>query len=121
MLNGWFGLLAAPQLLVASLLLESGQMEAAAAADWRGWTSVIFMAVGASITGYGLWYYLIGKHPMNRVVPLMLLSPVLAVFLAALMLGEPLTLRTLAGGFVTIGGVAMIQFLKPGPRAAAGV
>ncbi len=118
-LNAWLGVLAAPQLFLASLVLESGQFEAALAADWRGWGAVVFMALGASITGYGLWYYLIGKYEVTRVVPLMLLSPVLAVLLAAGILAEPLTVRTVLGGLVTIAGVAMIQFLKPGPRRAA--
>ncbi|HSO41821.1 MAG TPA: EamA family transporter, partial [Rhodospirillales bacterium] len=68
-------------------------------------------------TAYGLWYYLLGKHQLNRVVPLTLLSPMLAVVLAVLILGEPITLRVVAGGLITIVGVAMIQFLKPAPPA----
>ena len=118
-LNAWLGVLTAPQLFVLSLLFEDHQLSRLAAADWRGWGAMVFMAVGASIAGYGLWYWLIGRHEVNRVVPLMLLSPVLAVLLAALLLGEPLTLRTVIGGLVTICGVAMIQFLKrPTARSA---
>lgn len=112
-LNAWMALLALPQLLIASLLLENGQMAALAAADWRGWGAIIYMAVGASIIAYGLWYYLVRKHEMNRVVPLTLLAPVLAVFLSALILDEPLTMRIIIGGTITIIGVAMIQFLRP--------
>jgi O-acetylserine/cysteine efflux transporter len=66
------------------------------------------MAIGASIIAYGLWYHLIGKHAMNSVVPLTLLSPVLAVGLAAPLLGEALTANVLIGGAVTLAGVAMI-------------
>jgi drug/metabolite transporter (DMT)-like permease len=52
---------------------------------------------------------------VNRLVPLTLLAPVLAVFLAAGSLKEPLTLNIVIGGAVTITiiGAAMIQFLKP--------
>jgi O-acetylserine/cysteine efflux transporter len=53
------------------------------------------------------------------VVPLTLLAPVLAVLLAALLLGEVLSLPILIGGALTISGVAMIQFLgarRTGPR-----
>ena len=46
-------------------------------------------------------------------MPLTLLAPMLAVFLAVAILKEPLTLNTVIGGGVTIIGVAMIQFLKP--------
>jgi O-acetylserine/cysteine efflux transporter len=112
-LNAWIALLACPQLLLASLLLESGQSHAVEAADWRAWGALVYMVVGASIVAYGLWYYLVGKYEMNRVVPLTLLSPVLAVGLAVPMLGEPLTPHVLIGGAVTLAGVAMIQFLRP--------
>ncbi len=115
-LNAWIALLAAPQLFLASALTEDGQLAAIAAADWRAWGAVAYMAVGASITAYGLWYYLIGKHEMNKVVPLTLLSPVLAVGLAVLILDEPVTARVIAGGLITIAGVAMIQFLQPAPK-----
>lgn len=118
-LNAWIAVFALPQFVVASLLLEHGQWAALAAADWRGWGGVVFMAVGASIIAYGIWYYLIRKYEMQRVVPLMLLAPVLAVFLAVLMLDEPLTARIVLGGMVTLAGVAMIQFLRPPPRPPA--
>lgn len=112
-LNAWIAVIAAPLLFTASALVEDGQVQAVAAAGWRGWGAVAYMAVAASITAYGLWYYLIGKHPLNRVVPLTLLSPVLAVGLAVLLLGEPITARIVIGGLLTVLGVAMIQFLKP--------
>jgi O-acetylserine/cysteine efflux transporter len=77
------------------------------------------MALGASITAYGLWYYLIGKYEVNRIVPMTLLSPVLAVGFAVLILDEPLTLRVVLGGLLTLAGVAMIQFLRPAARVPA--
>lgn len=116
-LNAWVAVIGAPILFAASAALEDGQLQAIADAGWRGWGTVVYMAVGASITAYGLWYYLLGKHQLNRVVPLTLLSPVLAVGLAVLILGEPITVRVIAGGLITIIGVAMIQFLKPAPPA----
>ena len=118
-LNAWVALLALPQLLLASFLLEHGQFEALAAADWRGWGAILYMAVGASITAYGLWYYLIGKYEVNRIVPMTLLSPVLAVVFAVLILDEPLSVRIVLGGALTLAGVAMIQFLRPAVRLPA--
>lgn len=114
-LNAWIAVIAAPLLLAASAVIEGGQAAAIATAGWRGWGAVVYMAVAASITAYGLWYYLVGKYPLNRIVPLTLLSPVLAVGLAVMILGEPVTARIIFGGLLTILGVAMIQFLKPSP------
>jgi O-acetylserine/cysteine efflux transporter len=117
-LNAWLAVLATPQLFVASMLTETGHLQALQGADWRAWGAIVYMALGASITAYGLWYYLIGKYEVNRLVPLMLLSPVLAVLLAVLFLGEPLTLRIIFGGAITLAGVAMIELLKPRPGPA---
>ena len=121
-LNAWLAVLACPQLLLASLLLEHGQQAAIADADWTAWGAMIYMAVGASIVAYGLWYYLIEKYEMNRIVPLTLLAPVFAIVLAVPMLGESISLHLLIGGAVTIAGVAMIHFLHPslaaGPLAS---
>ncbi len=60
-LNAWMALLAAPQLFIASAIFESGQIVALGEAGWRGWGSVVFMAIGVTIIGHGLWYRLIGK------------------------------------------------------------
>lgn len=110
-LNAWIAVLASPQLLLWSLLLETGQGEALRTANWLGWASIAYMALGASITAYGLWYHLVEKYEVNQVVPLTLLAPVLAVFLSALLLGEVLSAPIVMGGALTIAGVAMIQFL----------
>lgn len=109
LLNAWVSVLAAPQLALLSLSLESGQLDAAQAANWIGWGAVTYTALGASIGAYGLWYYLLGRHPMSRIVPLTLLAPVLGVCFSVLLLDEPLTLRLVLGGAVTIGGVGVIQ------------
>ena len=109
LLNAWVSILAAPQLALLSVTLEVGQLDAVRAADWRGWGAVAYMTLGSSIGAYGLWYYLLGRHPMSRIVPLTLLAPVLGVCFSILLLGEPLTLRLVIGGAVTIGGVGLIQ------------
>lgn len=114
-LNAWLAVMAVPQLVFASWLFEEGQMAALAAADWRGWGGMLYMAIAATVGAHGLWFYLIGKYPVNRVAPLTLITPVLAVGLSILFLEEPLTLRLLAGGAATLAGVALIQ-LHPGRR-----
>lgn len=117
-LNAWVALLSWPQLLVQSVVFETGQAAALAAADPRAWGTIAYMAIAASIIAYGLWYHLIAKYAVNRVVPLTLLAPVLAVVLAVWLLDEPVTPGLLMGGLFTLGGVAMIEFLRPRPAGA---
>jgi O-acetylserine/cysteine efflux transporter len=74
----------------------------------------------ATITGYGLWYYLVGKHGVGKVVPFTLLVPVVGALTGVVLLGEDLSLGKILGGMVTITGVAIIQlrWRRP-PRATA--
>lgn len=108
-LNGWVALFSFPLLLGLSLILEQGQWEAMAQAGWRGWGAVAYTAILASIVSYTIWYYLLGRLPVNRVVPFNLLVPVIAIAGSWLLLDEPVGWLMLLGGALTIFGVAAIQ------------
>jgi O-acetylserine/cysteine efflux transporter len=112
-LNGWMALLAAPQLVAASLVLEDGQMAALLTAGWRGWGAVLYMALLATMVAYGLWYYLIRKYPMSLAMPFTLLAPVIGVVSGVVLLGEALTARIVGGGIATVAGVAVIVLRRP--------
>ncbi|MCH2394620.1 DMT family transporter [Oceanibaculum sp.] len=112
-LNGWMGLFAAPQLLVGSWLLEDGQAEAIASAGWQGWGAVAFMAVAVTIIGYGIWMQMLRRYQVNQVMPFTLLAPMFGVLAGVVMLGESLSLLKLAGGALTILGVAIITVRRP--------
>jgi O-acetylserine/cysteine efflux transporter len=113
-LNGWMALFAAPQLILLSAIFEHGQVQAIRHAGWAGWGAVAFTAGAASLTAYTLWYRLIARHPVNRVVPFTLLGPVIGVAAGVMVLGEPLGWHKLVGGALTIAGVAIVQF-RPSP------
>jgi len=112
-LNAWMGLFAAPQLLVLSLLLERGQVEAITNATLWGWGALVFIAVMATIVAYGLWYRLLRRYDVNQAVPFMLLVPLFGVASGVLLLNEPLTWRLALGGLVTVAGVGVIVLRLP--------
>lgn len=116
-LNAWIAVLAAPPMLAASLLFESDHLGILARADWHGWGAALFMAVGGTIVGHGLWYYLVRRYPVNVTVPPNLLSPVLSVVFAVWLLGEPFGLDMMIGAALTMSGVAIIQFFQLRPAA----
>ena len=120
-LNGWMAVFAAPMLLVLSLATESGHADIPARmmADWRPWAGLLYTVIGSSLIAYSLWYGLLARHAMNRVVPVTLLGPVVAVASGVLVLGETLTWQKLVGGAITIIGVAVIQFLGGNPQPPA--
>lgn len=112
-LNGWMAILAAPQLLLVSLLIEDGQWAAIRAADWIGWGAVAYQGVVVVIVCYGLWYRLLRRYSVNQVMPFTLLVPLFGVLSGVLFLGEAVTWQLVAGGMATIIGVAIIVVRRP--------
>ncbi|MGE5516170.1 MAG: DMT family transporter [Bacteroidota bacterium] len=112
-LNGWMALFAAPMLLALSLGLEHDHVAAVlrAASDWKVLGALAYTVIASSLIAYTLWYRLVARHPMNRVVPTTLLGPIIAVAGGVTMLGEMLTWQKLVGGALTIAGVAVVQLI----------
>jgi len=102
-------LFAAPQLFIVSALMEEGQWAATKSAGMTEWASIVFMAVGASAIAYGLWYHLMNKYEVSRIVGINLMPPVFAALSSAWLLGEVLGWEKIVGGLLTLFGVAVIQ------------
>ena len=101
-------LFAAPQLLLASLLFESGQQRQILTADAEAWFAVIYLGVVMTAIGYALWYRLLGRYDVKQVMPFLLLLPLGSVSGGILFLGESLTPQIALGGGLAVGGVALI-------------
>ena len=108
-LSAWMGLFASIQLLLISAVFETGQLVALQNASLAAWGSLLYTVLMASITGYGLWYYLVGKYDVTKVVPFTLLVPIVGVLAGVFIMGEVLTFEKIVGGLVTLCGVAIIQ------------
>ena len=106
-LLGALSLLAAPQLLVLSLIFESGQGAALRQASAMVWVQVIYLGIGMTIIGQGIWFYLVARHPLHSVAPFLLLVPVFSIAAGVAFLQETLSSMTVAGGILIIAGVAV--------------
>ena len=119
-LQAWIALLAAPGVSVLSLLFEQGQGAALRSATWLDFAAPAYSAIGASLVGHGVVYYLLGRYPVSVTAPVMLLTPVLAIVFGVTLWGDVLTWRLALGGFLTIAGVGVITVRgSPGDPAAA--
>jgi O-acetylserine/cysteine efflux transporter len=101
-------LFAAPQLFIASFLLEQDQLQQIQTASLAAWSAVIYLGVVMTALAYGIWYRLLGHYSINQVMPFLLLLPVTSVFGGIFLLGEMLTIKIASGGCLAIVGVAMI-------------
>lgn len=119
-LSGWMAVLAAPQLVILSALFEANQLSALANAGWKGWGAVLYTGLLATMVAYSLWYRLLARYPINRVVPWNMLSPIIAVLAGVMVLGGSLGWSKVLGGAVTMIGVAALQLRKYPERPSSG-
>ena len=111
-ITAWLGVLAGPQLILASQLIEGNVVSNIRSADYQAWLIVLYLGLLMNVLGYSIWYYLLGIYPVNKILPIMLLLPVTGVVTAIMFLGERPDLKVFMGGIVILFGVGMILIGK---------
>ena len=99
---------AAPQLFIASNLLEDNQIDQIITASPAAWAAVVYLGLVMTTLGYAMWYRLLGLYDVNIVMPFLLLLPVASVVGGYLFLDEILTTKIAIGGLLALAGVAII-------------
>ena len=117
-LQAWIALVALPSLLLLSSIFESGQMQILSDVGILDFWTPLYSAVGASIVGHGIVYYLLGRYPVSQITPLLLPTPIIATFLGVLFFGDTLGWKIIVGGSMTLLGVLMLV-KKPGVKKLA--
>ena len=88
-------------------------MASAGAAEWLALAGCV--AVGY-VLAYALWYSLLGRQRIDRLIPFTLLMPPVSVAIGVLGFGEPFEWSTLVGGLVVVAGVALVVLRRePAP------
>lgn len=78
-------------------------------AGWVSWTAVLYLASITTILGYLGWYWALAKGGIARIATIQFFQPVSGLILAALLLGERMTLPLLAASIVILVGVWTAQ------------
>ncbi len=107
-LQAWFAWISLPLLLPLSLWLEDGQLDSLRRIDWTGAGAVLYSAIVASLFAHTAFFWLVRRYPITTVTPLTVLAPVFSVLFAVWLLGDVLDWRMVAGGLMTLAGVAVI-------------
>jgi O-acetylserine/cysteine efflux transporter len=113
----WSSLVAPAPLLALSWAVEDhgAIVQALTHPSLAVWGGAAFLAYGATMIGFGLWSWLLSRHPVAQVAPFSLLVPVFGLSGAALAFGETLTSATLAGIVVVLAGLAITVFARRSP------
>jgi O-acetylserine/cysteine efflux transporter len=112
-LNGYIAILAAPQLLALSFLIEGNQWPQVLEIAWQGWAALLFQSIVVAIFSYIIWYNLMRRYPVNMVMPFTLLLPMIGVLSGHLILDEVVTWQMILGGIATVAGVAIVVIRRP--------
>lgn len=106
--QGWTAALSLLPLLAISLVFEPGGMAALRGASWVGWGGAAYAAIFASLLGHGLFFRLVQRHPVAKITPYLLVTPVFAVLLGVVFWGDRPGPALWIGGAMVLGGVLLI-------------
>ncbi|QDZ12066.1 EamA family transporter [Devosia ginsengisoli] len=113
----WGSLVPPLPMLALSLLFEGPQSVAALLSiSPQAIFSVLFIAYGSTLIGYGAWAVLLGRHRASVIAPFSLLVPVVGFAAAFVFLGEQVSLLEVAGSLLIFAGLVLNVF---GPRLLA--
>ena len=111
-LVAWISLFSGPMLLIGSFIFDSNTLDYFFSANLEGWLIVFYLSVIMQPIAYGAWYYVLGRNPVQKVMPVMLLLPVTSLATAIFLLGEKPSSQLIFGGLIILFGVGMILFGK---------
>ena len=108
----WLCVFSGPMLLLVSLVFDGNPISYFISANINSWITVIFLGFFLQPVGYGAWYYVLKRYPVNKVMPVLLILPVTGLITSVFLLGESPPNQVFLGGAIIIFGVGMILFTK---------
>lgn len=117
----WSSLVPPIPLFILALILDTPQVVVGVLMNLDGMSifTIVYLAYGATLFGFGAWSKLLSKYPASQVAPLSFLVPVTGLLTAGLVLGEQLFLLQWGGCLLVIVGLLISsfgfpKFLRPG-------
>jgi len=108
----WLCVFSGPILILVSAIFNGNPAQYILSANFYSWLTLIYLGFFMQPVAYGAWYYVLRKYPVNKVMPVLLLLPVVGLITAIFLLGEDPPKQVFLGGTIIILGVSMILFGK---------
>jgi len=108
----WLCVFSGPILILVSAIFNGNPAQYILSANFYSWLTLIYLGFFMQPVAYGAWYYVLRKYPVNKVMPVLLLLPVVGLITAIFLLGEDPPKQVFLGGTIIIFGVSMILFGK---------
>ena len=88
---------------------------------WRAIICVLYLTIFGTIAAFWLYYWLLSRIESTKAMMISLVTPLLAVVIGAIVLGETLPPQTFFGGLLIIASIGLIVFRSVPPAVAGGV
>ena len=111
--TAWVCLFSGPMLLLGSFIFDGNTINYFLSANFHGWLIVAYLSLIMQPLAYGTWYHVIGRNPIHKVLPVMLLLPLTGLSTAIFLLGEEPTKQVFLGGAIILLGIGLILLSKP--------
>lgn len=76
--------------------------------SWTAILCVVYLAVAGTIAAFWLYYWLLSRIESTKAMMISLVTPLLAVMIGAIVLGEKLPTQTYFGGALIMGSIGLI-------------
>jgi len=101
----WLCVFSGPLLILISTIVNGNPIQYILSANFYSWITVIYLGFIMQPIAYGAWYYVLRKHPVNKIMPVLLLLPVTGLLTAIFLLGEEPAKQVFLGGTIIVFGV----------------
>ena len=111
----WVSAVAAPLDAVLLLAIEGPARDLAAlrGITWTSVAAIAYVAMVATLFGFGVWGALLRRYGASAVAPFSMLAPVFAIASGAVLLGQPVRATDVVGGGTVLAGI-WVGFIRPG-------
>jgi drug/metabolite transporter (DMT)-like permease len=99
-----------PLIILYSLIAEGNPF--AFLWTWIAIVCVLYLTLVGTIAAFWLYYWLLSRIESTRAMMISLVTPLIAVVVGAVTIGERLPPQTFVGGLVIIGSIALIVFRR---------
>ncbi len=99
-----------PAIIVYALAAEGNPL--AVDWNWRSLLCILYLAVAGTIAAFWLYYWLLSRIESTNAMMISLVTPLIAVILGNLILGETLPPQTIAGGLLILTSIGLIVFRR---------
>ncbi|MEQ1606849.1 MAG: EamA family transporter [Pyrinomonadaceae bacterium] len=99
-----------PLIIIYSLAVEGNPLNYNW--TWRAFGCILYLTIAGTIAAFWLYYWLLGKIESTKAMMISLVTPLIAVCVGWIFIGEKLPPQTGIGGLLIIASIGLIVFRK---------